>query len=425
MDYSVKKIQSRRYLFPGSRRNLTSIWVLSLVPFLLPQVFIPCCVLFLLLFTYDFYDTKKEFNEKIKNISFAINWPEFMELGRTQEFTVSWSCFSSDLFIKIFLPTEFSPRIHTLNRFQSSFKARGKRKGTYHDVELYVGHRSKLGLFVRYYKLIHERKLFVTAPILYFSSQQKYYHGKIYPQYRLGGESDFYGIRAYQFGDPIKKINWRKTAGSSSEVYVNEYEKEKSRKILIALNTGMASRFDYRKYQYTDYQTGLAFQLAHVFTKNQDETGLLTFSEEIDLYIPPNLSNRHMPTLFRHLQHIEDNYKHMDIIELYLFLRNRLQRKSILILLSPFISFEQVYSQRKAIFLLSQEYQVIWVNPARLFKYYYEGSRDLRYAWAKAHLLREKQNEDDFFRNGRLLYVNDQPEKLYQKTLNHYFSLKW
>ena len=425
MEYSAKQIQPKRHFFPGNQRILTLIWILSLIPFLIPQVFIPCLIFFLLSLAYDFYNTKKEFNEKLKNISFEIHWPEFMELSRPQEITVSWNFFSSDLILKIFFPAEFSPRIHTLNQTQTSFKVRGKKKGTYHDIELYVGYQSKLGLFIRYYRLIHERKLFVTAPILYLSNQKKYHYGRIHQQYQLGGESDFYGIRAYQFGDSIKNINWRKTAGSFDEIYVNEYEKEKSRQVLIALNTGMASRFDYKKYQYIDYQTGLAFQLAHAFTKNQDATGLLTFSEAVDLYIPPKLSNRHMPALFRHLQYVEESYKHMDIVELYLFLKSRLQRKSILILLSPFLHFEQVYSERKAIYLLAQEYQIIWVNPARLFRYYEKTSRDLRYSWAKVHLLKEKQNEEEFFRDGRLLYVNDHPEKLYHKTLSHYFSLKW
>ncbi len=425
MHYSAKQITSKKYFFPGDRKILSLLWLSSLIPILIPKIFIPYIILLIYVLIYDLRHSNICLEKEFNKISFDINWPNFMELNRFQEITIDWNQFNSEFFLKIFLPAEFSPRIYTLYKSDTFFKFKGKSKGTYHDIEFYIGYQTRLGIFTRYRKLIHKHKIFIAPPILHLVNQEKKKVGRINQRYHISGESDFYGIRLYQFGDSLKNINWQKTAGSFNEIYVNEYQKEQNRKTLIILNTGISSRFDYKKYQYTDYQTALAFQLASTFIKNQDETGLLTFSDKIDLYIPPDLSKRNLSSIFKRLQRVEESYEHMNLMELYNFVKNKLQKKSILILLSPFLNFEQIYAQREVIYLLSKNYQIIWVNPIRLFKYYYENSHDLAYLWARIHLLKEKKSEDLFFKHNHLLYINDHPENLYQKIITNYFELKW
>ena len=424
MHYSHKQFTPKRRLLPGERKALLLLWFSSFVPIVIPALFIPYLLLLTFIIIFDIRSFR-DHESSLKQISFEIHWPDFIELNRPHEINIHWNHFDSYFHLKIFSPAEFSPRIHSLDHTRSSFKLRGKKKGTYSNIELYIGYPSKLGLFTNYRKLTHERNIFVSPPILYLSMKEQYYQGKMNRRLHLEGESDFRGIREYQLGDPIKNINWKKTAGSSNQIYVNQYQKEQNRKVLIVLNTGIFSRFDYRKYQYIDHQVALAFQLAHTFIKNQDETGLLTFSDEIDLYIPPDLSKKHLPVMFHYLQRVEESYKHMNLIHLHLFLKNHLQRNSILILLSPFLSFQQIYSQRKIIYLLNKNYQVIWVNPMRLFRYYYERSKELSYLWARVHLLKEKQEEFRFFRHNRLTYIHERHEDLYQKIVTSYFSLKW
>ena len=198
------------------------------------------------------------------------------------------------------------------------------------------------------------------------------------------------------------------------------------------MNTGIVSRFEYLGNSYLDYQIALAFQLARTLIRNNDETGLLTFSNQVDLYIPPMLSHKQLPFIFKSLQKVEESYENMNLIDLFIFLKERIQQKSILIFLSPFLSFQQIYIQKKPIHLLRKNYQVIWVNPLRFFKNYYDNrtqkggdTHHLSYLWAKIHMLNEKEEEHSFFQKNQLIYINERPEHLYKHVLRHYSSLKF
>ena len=424
MNYSYSQISSQRKIFPGSPRAVLLFWVLLLIPILIPQIFIPFAVVLAGILIYDLYENP-HYGGSLKNISYDINWPDFLELNRPQKIDITWENLPLNAHLRILFPKEYSPRVVRLNQHNDFFKVRGKKKGTYNDIDIYIGVKSSLGFFTYYHRVLHKRTLFVAPPILYLSL--KYFQNKenIMNRNYLGIGSEFHALRQYQRGDPLKRINWKKTAANPNEVYVNEYQKEQNQKVLIVMNTGIASRFEYLDYPYLDYQTALAFQLARTFTENCDETGLLTFSNQIDIYIPPDLSHRQLPFIFRSLQQVGESYEHMNLIDLYIFLKGKLQRKSILILLSPFLSFQQVYIQRQTIHLLSQNYQVIWVNPLRIFDSYYNQIKELSYLWAKVHILHEKEEEKIFFQSNQLPYVHERPEQLYQHVLKHYSSLKW
>ena len=291
--------------------------------------------------------------DKIRNLDFKdidleveIHWPQFLEQGRPKIIMVVWNKKTEGVDLQILMPKEFSPRVLILDPASEYFKVTGKKKGSYTDIDIYLSRFSKFRLFRICYKLYHDRKINVVSPILYLSKINLLSREESRFRYS-GGESEFHSIRLYQIEDPFRHINWRKSASGTRELYVNTFKKEHDRKTLIILNNGMLSNFEYKGISYFDHQAALAFQLAFTFLKNQDPTGLLTFSDMVDLFIPPKLNRTQISFLFSHLQKMEPGYGHIDLSHIYSFLKKKLPSQSILIFLSPFLSFQQILLQKK------------------------------------------------------------------------------
>ena len=405
------------------------LWIFLFFPILTFEWLVLCLIIIgvMILFELGYFQgiynrlLKKE--ESNLNFEFEIHWPQFLEQGRPKRITIVWKKKIEETSLQILMPKEFSPRVVILNTASEHFRITGKKKKAYTDVEIYLTRFSRLRLFQICYKLYHDRKINVVSPILYLSKNNLPLREKSSFHY-LGGESEFHSIRPYQMEDSFRHINWRKSASSSKELYVNIFEKEHNRKILIILNNGMLSNFEYKGVSYFDHQTALAFQLAFTFLKNQDHTGLLTFSDTIDLFIPPKLDRTQISVLFSHLQKMEPGYGHIDLGHIYSFLKTKLSSQSILIFLSPFLSFQQIFLQKKIIHLLGKLYQMIWVNPLR-YSNQPGDLLDLSYLWSRAHTLNEQQDQFLFFKKNNLLYVQDRPDRLYRAVIQNYSRLKW
>ena len=224
MDYSYSQIVSSKKIFLNSRNIPLILWFLILIPVLIPQIFLPFTIVLIGILVYDLYQ-KPYRNDIINNVDYNINWPDFLELNRPQKINVNWKHFDPSFDIKIFFPKEFSPRVIHLNQKDTFFKVRSKKKGYYSNIDIYIGFKSNFGIFRYYHKVLHERKLYVAPPILYLSLKYFQIKEDIIRKYTLGTGSEFHSIRQYQYGDPLKIINWKKTAINPNEVYVNQYQK--------------------------------------------------------------------------------------------------------------------------------------------------------------------------------------------------------
>ncbi len=432
MLYSKQQIVSKRKFFLSFGSTLFIIWFSLLLPIMVPSLFLvwlPCVALLIL---FDFLDDPIE-RRLPHEVFFTIHWPKFLELHKSHEIEIHWNITDPEIYLKVFFPLDFSPRVFSIRKDQKYFRVRGKKKGTFKEVEIYLCLHSRSGLFKFHYPIYHQREITVISPILYLSKkiqlpgmQKENMISKL-----MGGESEFHSLRLYQTGDYFKHINWRKSMSSNKDIFINVYEKEQNREVMIILNTGMASRFEYRGFSYLDYQIALCFQLSLTFLRNNDSTGLLTFSNKVDQFLPPYMSKTQSALIFQYLSESKESYTSMDLTDMFSFLKNKLAQKAILIILSPFLSYQQLYVQKKILTYMSARFDIIWLNPLRSFmllkdkkkkKNFHQEAVDM---WYKAHILKDSLQQEKFFRSTRMRLVHEPPEKLYEKTLTHYYSLKW
>jgi uncharacterized protein (DUF58 family) len=167
----------------------------------------------------------------------------------------------------------------------------------------------------------------------------------------LGMEFD--EVRPYRPGDEVRAIDWNVTA-RMNEPYVKRYVE--SRELTVMLVVDASASGDFGSTQATELASVLAFSA----TNNNDKVGLLIFTDQVELYIPPRKGRRHILRIIRELLAFTPEHKGTDI-RLALDTVNRLcKRRSILFLVSDFQTDPERY--RKALYMASRRHDVIAVD---------------------------------------------------------------
>jgi uncharacterized protein (DUF58 family) len=111
---------------------------------------------------------------------------------------------------------------------------------------------------------------------------------------------DFDQIREYAVGDDVRFIDWNASARMNS-LLIKQYVEERSRAILVAVDLSGTSFFSSARQVRRETAAQIASTLALVAENNNDRVGLLLFTDEVELYIPPRQGNIHVRTIINHL----------------------------------------------------------------------------------------------------------------------------
>jgi len=84
--------------------------------------------------------------------------------------------------------------------------------------------------------------------------------------------------------------------------------------------------------------TEIAATLAFSATQNNDKIGLILFSDQVELYIPPKKGRSHVLRIIRDLIEFEPKSKQTNIVEALKFLRSVMKKKAIVFIMSDFIA---------------------------------------------------------------------------------------
>lgn len=104
---------------------------------------------------------------------------------------------------------------------------------------------------------------------------------------RQGGAGvEFFGVREYQAGDPVRWINNRATARFPGALYVNEFEQERVADIGIILDARRGSDVQGRHHTLFEYGVQAAAALADALISQGNRVGLLIYGHAIEWTFP-------------------------------------------------------------------------------------------------------------------------------------------
>lgn len=146
----------------------------------------------------------------------------------------------------------------------------------------------------------------------------------------------FSEIRPYQYGDDVRNIDWNKTA-HFNEPYVKVFEEERELTMILMVDVSASEEFGTRKQFKSDTIAEICATLAFSAITYNDKVGLILFSEEIELFIPPKKGKKHVLRIIRELVNYVPKNKKNSLSNALRFLMDSFKRKANVFILSDFI----------------------------------------------------------------------------------------
>ncbi len=147
----------------------------------------------------------------------------------------------------------------------------------------------------------------------------------------------FSEVRQYQFGDDVRSIDWNVTA-RYNEPYIKVFEEERELTMMLVADVSGSEFFGTDKQFKNEIVTEVAATLAFSAMQNNDKIGLILFTDEIELFIPPKKGKSHVLRIIRELLEFKPNSKKTDLAQAIKFLSSVMKKKAITFILSDFIT---------------------------------------------------------------------------------------
>jgi uncharacterized protein (DUF58 family) len=147
---------------------------------------------------------------------------------------------------------------------------------------------------------------------------------------------EFSEVREYGIGDDVRFIDWNVTARRGGP-FVKVFEEERELTVMLLVDASGSGQFGSRGSLKEELAAEVSAVLAFSAIKNNDRVGLIIFTGQIELYIPPKKGLKHVLRVIREILYFKPQGKKTDISAAVKHVNNMLKRKAIVFLISYFI----------------------------------------------------------------------------------------
>jgi len=156
-----------------------------------------------------------------------------------------------------------------------------------------------------------------------------------YHSHFKGRGMTFSEVRKYHHGDDIRDIDWNVTA-KLNEPHIKIFEEERELTMMLMVDVSKSESFGTRVQQKRDLITELCAVLSFSAIQNNDKVGVIFFTDQIELYIPPKKGKSHILRIIRELIEFKPENTGTNISEALRFLSSVIKKKCIVFALSDF-----------------------------------------------------------------------------------------
>lgn len=147
----------------------------------------------------------------------------------------------------------------------------------------------------------------------------------------------FSEVRQYQFGDDVRAIDWNVTA-RYNEPYIKVFEEERELTMMLMVDVSGSESFGTQNAFKKEIVTEIAATMAFSATQNNDKIGLILFSDQIELFIPPKKGRSHVLRIIRELIEFQPKSKKTNIAQALRFFSGVIKKKAIVFMISDFLT---------------------------------------------------------------------------------------
>ena len=151
-----------------------------------------------------------------------------------------------------------------------------------------------------------------------------------------GRGMEFDEVREYQPGDDIRTIDWNVTARTGL-AHIKKYVEERELTVMILVDASASVHFASTGQMKNKLAAEIAAVLAFAAIRNNDKVGLLMFTDEAELYIPPKKGKSHVLRVVREILYFKPRAKGTNLPKVLENLTKVLRRRSTVFVISDFL----------------------------------------------------------------------------------------
>ncbi len=157
-------------------------------------------------------------------------------------------------------------------------------------------------------------------------------------QYRSvfkGRGMNFEEVREYAPGDEVRAIDWNVTA-RMGHPYIKKFTEERELTVMLLVDVSASGNFGSVALSKRELAAEVACLLAFSAIRNNDKVGLILFSDEVELFIPPKKGRIHTLRLIREILYFTPEGRGTNIAVALDYLNRVVSRRSVAFLVSDF-----------------------------------------------------------------------------------------
>jgi uncharacterized protein (DUF58 family) len=154
-----------------------------------------------------------------------------------------------------------------------------------------------------------------------------------------GRGMNFEEVREYAPGDEIRSIDWNVTARMNTP-YVKKFTEERELTVMLLLDVSASGTFGSVDLSKRELAAEVASILAFSAINNNDKVGLLLFSDDVELFIPPKKGRLHTLRLIREMLYFEPKGRGTNLAGALDYLNRVTARRAVVFMISDFIAPE-------------------------------------------------------------------------------------
>ena len=171
-----------------------------------------------------------------------------------------------------------------------------------------------------------------------------------------GGGIEFSEVREYAAGDDARRVDWNVSA-RYNDLFVKEFVEEKELNVYVVIDLSASNDFGFLKSK-KDLGFEVAASLMFSALKNNDRVGMGLFTDSLEKFIPAKKGKKHMMEILKQLLDYNTKSTKTNIFRSLSELQKNLKRRSVVFIVSDFISDSFV----KPLKFLKFKHQIVLVN---------------------------------------------------------------
>jgi len=245
---------------------------------------------------------------------------------------------------------------------------------------------------------------------------------------RIGHTQEFEQIKEYVQGDDFRTVNWKATAKQNA-LMVNQYQDERSQPIYSIIDSGRVMKMPFNGLKLLDYAINSTLAFSNVALKRNDKTGIISFSKNIESFVPAVQKITYLNTILEKLYSITTEYTDSDFGLLYAHIKRKINHRSLLLLYTNFEHISALKRQLPFVLAIAKKHVlvVIFFENTELETLIATETKDLQTIYhktiAEKFSLEKRLMQKELQKYG-IQTILTKPENLTINTINKYLEIK-